>query len=128
MRVDHPGSWQFPQGGVDDGEDLIAALYRETEEEVGVSPEKYRIVACRTGYRYKFPRGHLKKGLYCGQEQTYFLCDFFGKKRDIRLDAHVREFSEYKWIYPSEFQLKWVPKFKRPVFKRVLRDFFSEKK
>ncbi|MEM9283926.1 MAG: NUDIX domain-containing protein, partial [Verrucomicrobiota bacterium] len=25
-RADHRGSWQFPQGGVDKGEDLIAAL------------------------------------------------------------------------------------------------------
>ncbi len=128
MRADHRGSWQFPQGGVDSGEDLIAALYRETEEEVGIPPDKYDIVACRTGYRYKFPKGHLKKGLYCGQDQTYFLCNYHGKKKAVVLDNHVREFTKYKWIYPSEFELKWVPKFKRPVFKRVLRDFFSVKK
>jgi len=124
MRADHSGSWQFPQGGVDEGEDLIAALYRETEEEVGIPPDKYDIVACRTGYRYKFPGGHLKKGFFCGQEQTYFLCDYHGKKKDVKLDTHVREFTKYKWILPSEFDVKWVPKFKRPVFKRVLRDFF----
>lgn len=124
-RLGHRGSWQFPQGGVDAGEDLIGALYREVEEEIGVTPGQYKLIACHTGYRYKFPGGHLKKGKYCGQVQTYFLCDFFGKKNAIDLEAHVREFSDYRWIDPEEFDLVWVPKFKRPVFKRVFRDFFG---
>lgn len=124
-RVSHPGSWQFPQGGVDPGEDLIGALYREVEEEIGVPPCDYKLIACHTNYRYKFPGGHLKKGRYCGQEQTYFLCDYFGKKSDIVLDAHVQEFLQYRWIFPDEFDLAWVPKFKRPVFRRVFHDFFG---
>jgi len=124
-RIKHPGSWQFPQGGVDPGEDLIAALYREVEEEIGISPNKYSLKACFNDYRYKFPDGHLKKGQYCGQVQTYFLCTYMGKKSEIRLDSHVREFSDYRWIYPNEFDLAWVPKFKREVFRRVFRDFFG---
>ena len=124
-RLKHRGSWQFPQGGVDRGEDLIGALIREVEEEIGVSREMYTIEACRTDYRYKFPKGHLKKGLYCGQTQTYFLCDYLGAKKAIDLDAHVREFSRYKWIYPEDFKIRWVPRFKRPVFKRVFKDFFG---
>jgi len=127
-RVDHRGCWQFPQGGVDPGEDLISALHREVEEEIGVPPEQYRIVACRTDYRYKYPNDHLKKGRFCGQVQTYFLCDFFGKKTDIVLDSHVREFATYQWIRPEEFDLAWVPEFKRPVFRRVFRDFFGIKR
>lgn len=95
------------------------------EEEIGVSREMYTIEACRTDYRYKFPKGHLKKGLYCGQTQTYFLCDYLGAKKAIDLDAHVREFSRYKWIYPEDFKIRWVPRFKRPVFKRVFKDFFG---
>ncbi|MDF1657687.1 MAG: RNA pyrophosphohydrolase [Verrucomicrobiales bacterium] len=127
-RLNHSGSWQFPQGGVDKGEDLIGALVREVEEEIGVTRESYQITACRTNYRYKFPEGHLKKGLYCGQTQTYFLCDYTGKKKAIILDAHVREFSSFKWIYPDEFDITWVPKFKRPVFRRVFKDFFGIRK
>ncbi|NNE94190.1 MAG: RNA pyrophosphohydrolase [Verrucomicrobiales bacterium] len=127
QRNDFKGCWQFPQGGVDKGEDLIGALQREVEEEVGVPPNLYDIVACRTGYRYKFPKGHLKKGLWCGQEQTYFLCDYWGKKSDIKLDLHVREFATVQWIDPKEFELIWVPKFKRAVFKRVFKDFFGVK-
>jgi len=124
-RVDYRGSWQFPQGGVDAGEDLIAALTREVREEIGVSAESYRITACRTGYRYKFPGGHLKKGLFCGQEQTYFLCQYLGNGDEINLEKHTKEFADYKWIKPAKFKLKWVPKFKRRVFRNVMSDFFG---
>ena len=126
-RIDHKGSWQFPQGGVDRGEDLLSALYREVEEETGVPKSLYALVACRTDYRYKFPNGKLKKGKYCGQTQTYFLCDFLGRDEDINLKAHVQEFSRFLWIDPKDFDLAWVPRFKRPVFIRVFRDFFGIK-
>ena len=128
QRTDHPYCWQFPQGGVDDREDLIAALYREVEEEIGIAPEKYTIHSCRTGYRYKFPNGHLKKGLFAGQEQTYFLCDYHGKKKEIMLDTHdYAEFTAVRWISPEKFKIEWIPKFKQSVFKRVFRDFFGIK-
>lgn len=124
-RVDYRGSWQFPQGGVDAGEDLLAALFREVWEEIGVPRDHYQIAAIRTGYRYKFPGGHLKKGLFCGQEQTYFLCRYLGANDEIDLAGHAREFSNYKWIKPEKFKLKWVPKFKRRVFRQVMKDFFG---
>lgn len=127
-RFDHPGSWQFPQGGVDRDEDLISALYREVEEEIGIPASLYRLVACRTDYRYKFPKGKLKKGKFCGQTQTYFLCDFLGSDADVNLTAHEQEFSRFLWIDPAEFTLAWVPRFKRPVFVRVFRDFFGIKR
>lgn len=126
-RLDFSGSWQFPQGGVDKGEDLIGALKREVEEETGVKPETYEIIAARTGYRYKFPGGHLKKGRYCGQVQTFFLCRYEGKSSDIDLKHHTREFSSFRWIKPEQFLLRWVPKFKQPVFRRVMKDFFGVK-
>ena len=127
QRADFKGCWQFPQGGVDKGEDLLGALHREVEEEIGVGQNLYNVVACRTGYRYKFPNGHLKKGEFCGQDQTFFLCDYLGKKSDFKLDLHTPEFSKVRWIYPEEFILNWVPEFKRSVFKRLMRDFFKVK-
>ena len=36
-RIDNPKDfWQMPQGGVDKGEDFIAAAYRELEEETSI--------------------------------------------------------------------------------------------
>ena len=126
-RVDYRGSWQFPQGGVDQGEDLLAAVQRELFEETGIRPETYEVAEIRTGYRYKFPGGHLKKGLFCGQAQTYFLCHFYGSDEDVDLTHHSREFSRFKWIKPKKFKLKWVPRFKRRVFQQVFVDFFDLK-
>lgn len=123
LNVRH--AWQFPQGGVDDGEDMTTGLYRELEEEIGVKREQIQIKASRTGYRYAFQKGRLKYGIYGGQEQTYFLCDYLGKDKDIRLDAHHQEFGRWRWIKPSDFKLKWVPKFKRHVYHQVFKDFFE---
>jgi putative (di)nucleoside polyphosphate hydrolase len=124
-RLNVKGAWQFPQGGVDTGEELEAALYRELEEEIGVKPEHIEIIETRSGYRYAFSKGRLKYGVYGGQEQTYYRCRFLGKDLDIRLDAHHQEFSRWRWIPPALFQLAWVPKFKREVYRQVFHDFYQ---
>ncbi|MFT5468537.1 MAG: putative (di)nucleoside polyphosphate hydrolase [Verrucomicrobiales bacterium] len=124
-RIKIRGAWQFPQGGVDDGEDLIAALKREVEEEVGLAPNFYELAACRTGYRYKFPKTHSKNGKWRGQDQTYFLCRFRGMDKNFDLNFHEREFAQFKWIAPEEFELNCLPVFKREVYREVFRDFFN---
>ncbi len=124
-RVGVSGAWQFPQGGVDDGEDIELAMYREVQEEIGVKKSLISIVQQRGGYRYPFPKGRLKYGVYGGQEQTYYLCDFLGADKDIDLNQPGREFSRYRWIKPQDFQLKWVARFKQAVYVKVFRDFFD---
>lgn len=124
-RLKVANAWQFPQGGVDEGEDLIAALRREVGEELGLASKHFEIAECRTGYRYKFPKGHRKFGNWRGQEQTYFLCKFKGMDSCIDLDAHEREFSRFQWILPEEYELSWLPDFKKKVYRQVFRDFFQ---
>jgi len=124
-RLHVENSWQFPQGGVDEGESAFMALFRELEEEIGVKPELVKVLEQRDGYRYAFPKGRLKYGIYGGQEQTYFVCDFLGTDADIRLDAHQQEFRQVKWIEPKDFQMVWVPRFKQAVYRAVFLDFFG---
>ena len=119
------GSWQFPQGGVDPGEGLEEALFREIEEEIGVKPELIKLLQRKGGYRYDFPKGRLKFGIYGGQEQVYYLCRFLGKDRDINLDTDHREFGRWRWIKPDRFDIEWVPKFKRHVYRGIMLEFFG---
>lgn len=124
-RLNVPGAWQFPQGGIDDGEDAETALYRELAEEIGVGQSLVQQIERRDGYRYAFSKGRLKYGLYGGQEQSYFLCRFLGQDSDVNLAATHQEFGQWKWIRPQDFKMQWVPKFKRAVYRQVFTDFFG---
>ena len=124
-RVGKPGAWQFPQGGIDEGETPREALYRELEEEISLSPAHYKIIEERGGYRYQFTEGRLKFGIYGGQEQTYFLCDFLGKDKHIQVDTDHPEFQLVRWINPKAFPISGVPQFKRQVYQQIFRDFFG---
>lgn len=124
-RRDFANSWQFPQGGIDPGESPREALARELWEEVSLEPQHYQILAERSGYRYSFPTRHLKRGRYAGQQQTYFLCRFPGPDSLLNLETKHPEFRSWRWILPHEFDLRWLPAFKRDVYRRVLRDFFG---
>lgn len=128
-RVTIPGAWQFPQGGVDSGETLEQALFREVREEVGLGPQDYEVVARGEGYRYLYPehaRGKkLRKHGSHGQEQTYFLCHLKEDAPAINVHQKPPEFRAYRWILPEEFDLDWLPPFKRDVYREVLRDFFQ---
>ena len=125
QRSDCENSWQFPQGGVDQGEEPVEALHREVREEIGLSAKFYEIIEEREGYRYDFDKRHAKWKHYLGQEQTYFRCRFSGKNKNIDLGSNKPEFTNYCWIYPEEFNLEWVADFKRLVYLEVFRDFFD---
>lgn len=119
--------WQMPQGGVDDGEDLNAAVMRELFEETGVTNEHATIIRqLDEPLRYDLPEdlvGKLWEGRYRGQEQTWFLLRFSGDEAAIDLEAHVPpEFCEYRWIDPETLPDLIVP-FKKRVYRTVLEGF-----
>jgi putative (di)nucleoside polyphosphate hydrolase len=124
-RKDFANSWQFPQGGRDPGETPEEALFREMEEELSIRPEHYRILEQRPGYRYHFPKKHKRWGRYIGQEQVYFRCRFLADDSVFNLATKVPEFRSWRWIYPHEFNLSWLPEFKRDIYRKVLEDFFQ---
>ncbi len=121
------GWWQMPQGGIDDGEDVVAAALRELAEETGLSPDKVTILAqSRTELFYDLPPelvGTLWGGRYLGQRQVWFLLRFEGEDADIALDAHdPPEFCEWRWVDPRQLPELIIP-FKVDIYRAVLEEF-----
>jgi putative (di)nucleoside polyphosphate hydrolase len=117
-------AWQFPQGGIDDGETPEEALARELWEEIGVQPEDFRVVERKGPYRYLYDGGRIKKGHH-GKEQFYFLCEYLGPDARINVQTRHPEFQAFRWIAPEDFQLAWLPEMKRAVYQKVFADFFG---
>ncbi len=122
-RINPRGAWQFPQGGVDEGETVEEAITRELWEEIGIGADDFRIVKKLGGYQYLFPNG--KKRGHDGKDQTYFLCDFLAGDSAIDVETDHPEFRAWKWIHPEDFKRDWLPTMKIDVYSRVFRDFFG---
>lgn len=89
-RIDTPGAWQMPQGGIDAGEEIEPAAFRELYEETGVKSAETLTIAKET-IRYDLPPALLAKKMwstpYVGQEQTWIAMRFTGQDSEINLTA-----------------------------------------
>ena len=119
-------AWQFPQGGIAQGESPEEALYRELEEEVGLTSGAVDIVACTQGWlRYRLPKRYIRKGtnpVCIGQKQKWFLLRMLAPDEAVKVDAHPKpEFDHWRWVsywYP----LSQVISFKREVYRSALKE------
>lgn len=128
-RIDNKegDAWQMPQGGIDEGEELVPAAMRELHEETGLTPEHVTVLAqSREEHFYDLPAellGKLWGGKYRGQRQAWLLLRFTGQDDDVVLDAHdPAEFCEWKWVEPDQLPDLIVP-FKRRVYRQVVEEF-----
>lgn len=124
QRIDNPGpAWQMPQGGIDAGEEPAQAAIRELWEETGVSADDVEVVAQTDIWLpYDLPYDlvpKLWKGQYRGQEQLWFLMRLKASDDAINIATEHPEFSQWKWMDPSELIDNIVP-FKRALYARVL--------
>ena len=120
-RIDNPKNfWQMPQGGVDDGEDYLAAAYRELEEETSIKNVKL-IQELEGSTTYILPKhllGIIWKGKYKGQKQKWFLMRFVGKDGEINIKTKNPEFLDWKWIELDQIT-DLVVDFKLNVYKEL---------
>ncbi|MEM7504783.1 MAG: RNA pyrophosphohydrolase [Pseudomonadota bacterium] len=124
-RIGNKG-WQFPQGGLQQGESLEEAMFRELHEEVGLKEADVEILAVTEDWlRYRLPDKFVRrqsKPLCIGQKQRWFLLRLVGDDSQVRLDSgDTPEFDRWRWV---DF---WRPVneviyFKRRVYSMALNE------
>ena len=116
--------WQFPQGGMNSDETPLEAMYRELEEETGLTADHVDVLGSTPGWlRYRLPPRAIRRNdrVRClGQKQVWFLLRFKADEKDVNLDhTDSPEFDQFRWVdfwYPAQN----VVVFKRGVYASAL--------
>jgi len=126
-RIDTPHAWQMPQGGIDAGESIEAAAFRELEEETGLKAENAELLKIADeAISYDLPDSLIAKlwnGKYHGQIQTWVAMRFTGDDSHIDLSVHnPPEFSQWQWVDMNQ-TLDLIVPLKRETYKKVIALF-----
>ena len=126
-RIDNDSDyWQMPQGGIDENEDPINALFREIEEEIGVKKELLELIDFTPDWLfYDFPeelRKNIFNGKYAGQKQKWYLLKFTGQNSDINIQTEEPEFRDWKWSSTDNLISDIIP-FKKGLYTQVYNIF-----
>lgn len=118
-RLDVKDAWQFPQGGIEEGESPSLAAKRELYEETSIKNVKL-IKTLDNPIRYHFPQEILekmqKRGFSnLGQDIYWSFFLFEGNDDEINLQTDEPEFSEFKWTTMKD-AVELVVDFKKEAY------------
>jgi putative (di)nucleoside polyphosphate hydrolase len=123
-RSDTPGAWQFPQGGMDTGEEPLPAVYREVEEETGIPAHALALIRQHPSLlSYELPVQWQSPKVGRGQTQRWFLFRLHADDTAIRLPA-PGEFCRWRWLWFPEL-LPLVVAFRQEIYQALAREFFA---
>jgi putative (di)nucleoside polyphosphate hydrolase len=123
-RLKEPGIWQLPQGGVEKEFTLEENAIREASEELGASAALFEVLKkfdATHKYDYSVVPNYAQ-GKFRGQKQTFWLVQFWGDDKDIKLDRFHPEFLSYRWINSNEL-LTTVEAKRAPGYTAPLKEF-----
>ena len=125
QRIDNRAeAWQMPQGGIDAGEDVKTACFREMREEIGT--DKADVLSIHPEWlNYDIPlplADRLWGGSYRGQSQKWVALRYTGQDSDINIATEEPEFFSWQWMSPADLIQLAVP-FKRPVYEDIMTQF-----
>lgn len=92
--------WGFPQGGIDKGEDIESAIFRELKEELGAPSNALSVVKyCGVG-QIAIPGWEQRDGFAIGKRYYYFLVDC----QPFAVQLQPEEVSDYRWLEIGEIE------------------------
>jgi putative (di)nucleoside polyphosphate hydrolase len=113
--------WQMPQGGIDDGESVEAAAFRELVEETSIT-QAALLGILPDWYCYDLPddlRKTLWGGKYKGQCQRWIALRFLGDDGQVNLATAHPEFRTWRWEEPAAVPALTVP-FKQALYAQLI--------
>ncbi|MCX7116876.1 MAG: RNA pyrophosphohydrolase [Legionellales bacterium] len=119
-------AWQFPQGGLAQGETALHAMFRELREEIGLDRDDVVLVgSTKRWLKYRLPKQYLRHGtdpLVIGQKQKWYLLKLKTSEQKIRLDlCDSPEFDSWRWVDYFDPQ-EQVIFFKKQVYVQALKE------
>jgi len=122
-RVGSKG-WQFPQGGMLQGESPEEAMYRELHEEVGLTAADVSVLGETPDWlRYRLPERYVRRDsmpLCIGQKQRWFLLRLTCADDRVNFEQSDKpEFDRWRWV-DFWHPVKEVIYFKRRVYAQAL--------